>query len=129
MSQGGRILHHQVRYLSDPKSTLLIVTYQAQGTLGRKILEGAKKVEILDRIIPVKARIEHINAYSSHADQRDLMNWLSFMVSPVSSRRPQKIFTCQGEEKAALALAQKIKDHLGLPAEAPEMGQVVDLSL
>jgi len=129
MSQGGRILHHEVRYLSDPKSTLLIVTYQVQGTLGRRILEGAKRVEILDQLIPVKAKIEYINSYSSHADQNSLINWLSFMVEPPFSKRPQKIFVCQGEERPALALVQKIKDHLGLSAEAPKLDQVVDLSL
>jgi metallo-beta-lactamase family protein len=129
MSQGGRILHHEVRYLADPKNTLLIVTYQAQGTLGRKILEGAKEVKILDQIIPVKAKIEHINGYSSHADQKGLIDWLTAMIRTGSSKRPQKIFVCQGEKKSAIALAQKIKDHLGLPAEVPRLKEVVDLPL
>jgi metallo-beta-lactamase family protein len=127
MSQGGRILHHEIRYLPDPKSTLLIVTYQVQGTLGRKLLEGDKKVKLLDQVIPVKARIEHINGYSGHADQKELIDWLSPIVSPDSTKRPQKIFVCQGEEKPANALAQYIKDHLGLEAEVPEIGQVVEL--
>lgn len=125
MSQGGRILHHEARYLPDPKSTLLIVTYQVQGTLGRQILEGAKKVEILDQNIPVKAKIKRLDGYSAHADQKGLLNWLEAMIGSNSSKRPQKVFVCQGEEEPALVLAQKIKDHLGIPAEVPEMGQLV----
>jgi metallo-beta-lactamase family protein len=127
MSQGGRILHHEVRYLPDSKNTLLIVTYQAQGTLGRKLLEGDKKVKILDQVIPVKARIEHINGYSGHADQKELIDWLSPMVGSDSTGRPQKIFVCQGEEKPAQALAQQIKDHLGLSAEVPQLNEAVSL--
>jgi metallo-beta-lactamase family protein len=127
MSQGGRILHHELRYLSDPKSTLLIVTYQVSGTLGRKILEGAKKVKVLDQVIPVKAKIEHFNGYSGHADQKGLINWLSAMIGPRATRRPEKIFVCQGEEKPAQALAQQIKDHLGLSAKVPQLNEVVSL--
>lgn len=127
MSQGGRIIHHEYRYLSDPKNTLLIVTYQAKGTLGRKILEGAKEVKILDNIISVKAKIEHINGYSSHADQKDLINWISNMIRPESLRRPKKVFVCHGEEEPANVLAQYIKDNLGLSAETPKLGDVIEL--
>jgi|TARA_Y100000031_G_scaffold154340_2_gene201672 metallo-beta-lactamase family protein len=127
MSQGGRIIHHEVRYLPDPKNTLLIVTYQAHGTLGRKILEGADKVRILNQIVSIKAKIRHINGYSAHADQKDLINWLTAIVESDYSKRPQKVFICQGEEKPAQVLAQKIKDHLGLVAEVPELNQAVEL--
>jgi len=126
MSQGGRIIHHEARYLSDPKNTLLIVTYQAQGTLGRKILEGTKKVKILDKRIEIKARVEHINGYSSHADQKDLINWLKSIIEN-GSKRPKDIFVVQGEQKPALALAQNIKDHLGLSAQVPKIGQIIEL--
>ncbi len=128
MSQGGRIIHHEARYLSDPNNTLLIVTYQAKGTVGRQILDGAKKVRILDKIIPVKAKIERIDGYSSHADQEALVNWVKAMVFPSSSRRPKKVFCCQGEEEPANILAQEIKDHLGLSAEVPQEGQIAELS-
>jgi len=127
MSQGGRIIHHEARYLSDPKNTLLIVTYQARGTLGRKILEGASEVKILDKIIPIKAKIEHINGYSSHADQKDLIVWVSNTICPDSSKRPKKIFVCHGEEEPANTLAQYIKDNLGLSVQVPEMGEIVEL--
>lgn len=128
MSTGGRILHHQIRYLSDPKSTLLIVTYQVAGTPGRKILEGAKQIEILDQMIPIRAKIEHINGYSAHADQDDLVNWVKAMINP-GVQRPQKIFICQGEKGPASALAQRIKDNLGLPTAIPQMGEMVELSV
>lgn len=95
--------------------------------LCRKILEGASEVRILNQTVPIRAKIRHINGYSAHADQKDLMNWLTSMVGPDSSKRPQKIFVCQGEEKPALALAQEIKDHLGLSVQVPEANQVVEL--
>lgn len=126
MSQGGRIIHHEARYLSDPKNTLLIVTYQARGTLGRRILEGAKKVKILDKRIEIKARVEHINGYSSHADQKDLINWLKSTIEN-GSRRPKNIFVVQGEPEPSLSLAQNIKDHLGLSAQVPKIGQIIEL--
>jgi len=122
MSQGGRILHHEMRYLSDSRNTLLMVTYQAQGTLGRRIFEGAKEIEILDQKIPVKAKIKSIGSYSAHADQKGLIDWLGAIRKPV-----KKIFVVQGEEKPALALAQKIRDEMGTEAEMPKMGQVVEL--
>ncbi len=127
MSQGGRILHHELRYLSDKKNVLLIVTYQAEGTLGREILEGVKEVEVLDRKVSIKASVEHINSYSAHADRKDLMDWLSCMVVPVWPRKPSQVFVCQGEEAPATALAQLIRDHLGVSAKAPRLGQTFDL--
>jgi len=126
MSQGGRIIHHEARYLSDSKNTLLIVTYQAQGTLGRRILEGAKKVKILDKRIEIKARVEHINGYSSHADQKDLINWLKSTIEN-GSKRPKNIFVVQGEQEPSLSLAQNIKDRLGLSAQVPRIGQIIEL--
>jgi len=108
--------------LSDSRNTLLMVTYQAQGTLGRRIFEGAKEIEILDQKIPVKAKIKSIGSYSAHADQKGLIDWLGAIRKPV-----KKIFVVQGEEKPALALAQKIRDEMGTEAEMPKMGQVVEL--
>ncbi|MFH0852256.1 MAG: MBL fold metallo-hydrolase [bacterium] len=122
MSQGGRILHHEARYLPDAKNTLLMVTYQAAGTLGRQILEGENEVEILDQKIPVRAAIKSISGYSAHADQKGLVEWLEAIRKPI-----KKIFVVQGEEKPALALVQIIKDRMGIVAEAPEMGDVVEL--
>jgi metallo-beta-lactamase family protein len=131
MSQGGRVVHHEVRYLSDPKTTLLLVSYQAEGTLGRKIADGAKKVEILDQEIEINARIEKISGYSAHADQRFLMKWLkSFRKTGyVKDRRNGlvKIFVVQGEEKPANTLTSLIKDELGVESEVPKIGDVFEL--
>jgi len=122
MSTGGRILHHEKRYLADPKNTLLIICYQVPGTLGRKIMDGAKTVRIYGQEIPNKIQVRAIGGYSAHADQKMLCAWVKPMKDTL-----KKVFVVQGEEKSALALVQQIKDNLGLPAEAPEMGQVVSL--
>jgi metallo-beta-lactamase family protein len=131
MSQGGRIVHHEVRYLSDPKNTLLLVTYQAEGTLGRKIAEGADKVEILDQEVEVRARIEKISGYSAHADQRFLMNWLShFEKSNYGSGNNsgiKKIFVVQGETEAAKTLGSLIRDELGVDSQTPSRGDVTEV--
>jgi len=95
--------------------------------LAGKFLEGANEVKILDKIIPIKAKIEHINGYSSHADQKDLIVWVSNTIRPDSSKRPKKIFVCHGEEEPANILAQYIKDNLGLSVQVPEMGEIVEL--
>lgn len=122
MSQGGRIVHHEAHYLSDPNNILLIVAFQAAGTLGRKILEGAKEVEIHDQMIPVRAKVEHINGYSGHADSEQLFNFVKQTKNTL-----KKVFVVQGEEKPANALAQKIRDHLGIEAIVPDSGQVISL--
>lgn len=122
MSQGGRIIHHEAHYLSDPNNILLIVAFQAEGTIGRQILEGAKEVEILDQKISVRAKVEHINGYSGHADSKQLFDF----VKPLKHSL-RKVFVVQGEEKPANALAQKIRDHLGVLAEVPELNQIAEL--
>ncbi len=122
MSTGGRIIHHEVRYLSDSRNTLLVVSYQSQGTLGRKLAEGEKRVKILDQEVEVKARVIQIEAYSAHADQRGLMAWLSHFRKPI-----RKIFVVQGEETAAQTLATKIRDELGIESEAPAFQEKVEL--
>ncbi|MBI2514867.1 MBL fold metallo-hydrolase [Candidatus Wolfebacteria bacterium] len=122
MSQGGRILHHESRYLSDPKSSILFIGYQAQGSLGRQILDGAKTVRIFDQEIPVRCRTKSIGGYSAHADQARLLQWLT---PPRSSIK--KIFVVQGEEEQSAALSQKIKDELAIDAHIPSQGESVVL--
>ena len=133
MSQGGRILHHEARYLGEPQNTLLLVTYQAEGTLGRKIVEGAEKIRILDQEIDIKAKIVKISGYSSHADQKFLMDWLrhfhksDYTEKAGSGDGVKKIFVAQGEEKSAKVLAGLVNDELGIRAEVPEPGEKVEL--
>jgi len=118
MMHGGRILHHVKRYLSDNKSTLLIVGYQGKGSLGRRILDGESIVKIHREEVQVKARIEAIGGYSAHADQPQLIDWLRQM-----RKRLKKVFTVQGEEDQANALINKIQDELAIEAELPEPNQ------
>jgi metallo-beta-lactamase family protein len=122
MSQGGRILHHERRYLPDPKSTILFVGYQAKGSLGRQILDGAKEVKIFNERVPVKCRVKAIGGYSAHADQPRLLKWLY-----PARLTLKKLFLVQGEEDQMEPLAQKIKDELALEAEIPNYGSSVRL--
>ena len=104
MSNGGRILHHEVRYLPDPKSTILFIGYQATGSLGRKILEGATEVSIFGEKVPVRCKKVNIPGYSAHADQPHLLAWLASREQSL-----KKVFVVQGEEASSEALAAK--DH------------------
>lgn len=122
MSNGGRILHHERRYLSDPKSCLLIVGYQAVGTMGRMILEGAKSVRMFGEEIPVRCKLREVSAYSAHADQPRLLAWLTPRRGTL-----KQVFVVQGEEEAATVLSQKIKDELAVSATVPDEGEEVVL--
>jgi len=122
MSQGGRIVHHEKRYLPDPKSDLLIFGYQVEGSLGRRLLDGEKSVKILGESVPVRAKIRAIGAYSAHADQRQLLEW----VKPLK-KNLKKLFLVQGEETAAIALQAKLEDELGIKAEIPVGGTSIEL--
>lgn len=120
MSQGGRILHHEYRYLSGPKNAILFIGYQAQNSLGRRILDGAPSVKIFNEKIPVRCRIKSISGYSAHADQKQLLKWLYPMRLNL-----KKVFIVQGEEEQMIPLATKIKDELAIEAMIPSKGEEV----
>ncbi len=122
MSNGGRIQHHEMHYLSDPKNTIVFIGYQAVGTLGRAIEEGAKEVEIVGVKVKVNARIEAIEGYSSHRDSDHLVEFVSTTAETVKN-----VFVVMGETKASLFLAQKLRDYLGVKACHPEEGDTVYL--
>lgn len=122
MSTGGRILFHEKLYLSSPNNCILIINFQVKGTLGRQILDGVKEVEIFNEKISVKAKIFSIEGYSSHADQTGLYNWLSNFTKPIKG-----IFAVHGEDKPSQCLIQRIRDHLGIPASIPKLGEILDL--
>ena len=111
-----------MRYLPDPKSSILFIGYQAEGSLGRKILEGAKTVKLLGEEVAVRAKVKQISGYSAHADQPQLLEWLRPM-----RLSAKKVFVVQGEEIEALPLAQKIRDELAMDAVVPTEGEVVNL--
>jgi metallo-beta-lactamase family protein len=122
MSTGGRIVYHEKRYLPDPNSTLLIVGYQAAGTPGRTIQEGAKTVMISGEQINVNAHVETISGYSAHMGSEDLLDFTRNSVDTL-----KKVFVVMGEPSSSLYLAQKIRDYMGVDAAAPEEGQSIEL--
>lgn len=122
MSNGGRILHHERNYLPDPKSTLLLVGYQAAGTLGRALEEGAKEVIIKGEKIPVRARVVVIEGYSAHKDSNALFKFVENTADSV-----KKVFLVHGEPKSLLFFAQKLRDYLGVNAIVPEEGARIEL--
>lgn len=115
MMTGGRILHHLLRYLSHKDNTVLIIGFQAEGTLGRKIHRGDKVVDIMGERVHVKAMVESIGAYSAHADQQKLIKWVHD-----AAGKPKHVFCNHGDEGAAIALATHMKNELGVEAEAPK---------
>lgn len=122
MMNGGRIVHHALRYLPDPASTLIIVGYQAQGTLGRKLYEGAEKVKIFGEDVQVHCKIKAIGGLSAHADQNKLIGWIR-----EAKHRPAKVYCVHGEPEAATALAHKIRDEFQIEAFVPERGETVEV--
>jgi len=113
MCTAGRIKHHLVRNISRPESTIAFVGYQADGTLGRQIVDGRSRVRILGKMREVKARIAQIHGLSAHADSDELLRWLSCI------EQPKRIFLTHGEEKAALTLRDIISHGNGLDVEVP----------
>jgi len=116
MSNGGRILHHEKRFLPDPNSTLLIIGYQVPGSLGRRLLDGDKEVRIHGQTVEVNAKIVNIGGYSAHADKKQLLDWLYPMRHTI-----KKVFVVQGEESAASSLAHSARDELAVDAIAPNL--------
>lgn len=125
MSSGGRIVHHEKDHAGDENTTILMVGYQASGTLGRQLEDGAKSVEINGQNIPVRATIIKIEGYSSHKDSDHLT---SFVETANEGGTLKKVFTVMGEPKSSLFLVQKLRDQLGVNAEYPEYGEEVVLS-
>jgi metallo-beta-lactamase family protein len=122
MSEGGRVVHHEMSYISDPKSTILLIGYQALGTLGRRIQDGGSSLEIEGKSFPIKARIEMISGYSAHKDSDHLIDMAADTAETV-----KKIFVVMGEPKSSLFLVQRLKDYIGVDAMYPERGKVYEL--
>lgn len=122
MCTGGRILHHLKWRLPHPENAVLFVGYQAEGTRGRMLVDGATEITIHGETVPVRARIAMTTALSAHADQADLLRWLKAFQKP-----PQTLYLVHGEPSARLALREKIRNELGWDALLPEHGETVAL--
>ncbi|MFH1382322.1 MAG: MBL fold metallo-hydrolase [Chloroflexota bacterium] len=122
MCTGGRIKHHLVTNISRPESTILFVGYQAIGTLGRQIVDGATEVRILGQRYPVRARIAQIQGLSAHADRDELLRWLSGLVEA-----PRHVFVTHGEAETADRFAEFLKEKTGWEVSVPGYGDEVVL--
>jgi metallo-beta-lactamase family protein len=120
MCTGGRIKHHLVNNITREESTILFVGYQASGTLGRHIVDGAKTARILGQYYPVRARIAQIHGFSAHADQEELIKWLSAFSTP-----PRRVFITHGELDASQNLAALIREGKGWETLVPRYRQQV----
>ncbi len=124
MATGGRVVHHLFAGLGDPRNTVLFVGFQAAGTRGRVMIEGARHVKMYGQDVPVKARIAKINGMSSHADAGEIIKWMRTF--PLA---PKVTFLVHGEPPAQEALKTRIEKELSWNVEIPSHGQTVDLPL
>ena len=122
MATGGRVLSYFEHYIGLPETTVIIVGYQAEGTRGRKLLEGAEEIKIHGNYYPVLANILEIQGLSAHGDQKDLLNWLSAL-----ENKPKKVFLVHGENEPADELRIKIHEKYGFDCFVPLMGQEFEL--
>ena len=121
MMNGGRILHHLARRLPDPRTTVLVAGYQATGTRGRMLIDGARFLKIHGRDIPVKAAVRRVDALSGHADRREIDRWLGSLPAP------KRTFLVHGEGPAARGMAGFLRDRRGWETTIPALGDAFDL--
>jgi len=121
MCNAGRILHHLRQNLWKPEARVLVVGYQAEGTLGRQLVEGAKHVSIFGEKIAVRARIHTLGGFSAHAGQRDLLEWFACL----APSRPRVLLT-HGEKRGRDTLARLIRERHGLEPELPGLGDTIE---
>ncbi len=122
MCNAGRIKFHLLNNLYRSESSIVFVGYQAEGTLGRQLVDGAKKVRVLGEEVVVHAKIHTLSGFSAHADRDGLIEWMS----GIQNKNP-RIFVVHGEEKASIAFASTVHERLGWKAEVPRWGEIIDL--
>ena len=123
MATGGRVLHHLKRRLPDPRNTVLLAGFQAAGTRGRALQDGASTIRMHGEEIPVRAHVETIDGLSAHADREELLRWLRGF-----ERAPRRTYVVHGEPSASSALAVAIREELGWQVEVAADGATVSLS-
>ena len=117
MAEAGRVLHHLRNNIADPKNTVLITGFQAENTLGRKLLDGQKEVNIFGEPVRVRAEVLKINELSGHADQQELLAWMEPLVKTV-----KHVFLVHGEYTQQQAMAAAIQDRYGVAVTIPARG-------
>lgn len=122
MMEAGRVLHHLKNNIEDPRTTILIVGFQAEHTLGRRIADGDKTVRIFDHTYQNRAHVEILQGFSGHGDRNDLLNWVGAM-----SQKPKRTFLVHGEEHSAFALAEGLTERYQLDVSVPEWKQSFSL--
>jgi len=122
MATGGRVLHHLKRVLPDAKNAVLFAGFQAAGTRGRSLVEGASEVKIHGQWIPVKAQIDRLDGVSAHADSGEILRWLGGFTRP-----PTMTYLVHGEPEGMDALKATIETKLGWAVSTPELDERVDL--
>jgi metallo-beta-lactamase family protein len=122
MCEAGRILHHLRNNIEDPRNTILITGFQAENTLGRKLVDKLPEVNIFGEPMRLRAEVETINELSGHADQRELLEWMK----PIA-KSLRRVFIVHGEPEQGAALAQAIRDRYALDVVIPNRGQSFDL--
>ena len=123
MADAGRILHHLKHNLWRPESTVLFVGYQAEGSMGRRLIDGIKRVRVLGEEVVVRAKIKSLDGFSAHADAHQRVEW----VSPLGAPRPAKVFIVHGEAQAQEALKEQFDRKLGLESYIPFRGDAVKI--
>lgn len=122
MATGGRVLHHFKHFIGNPKNTILFVGFQAEGTTGQKLVEGAKKIKIHGDTFEVRAAIETIDIFSAHADYSEILEWLGHFKASL-----KKVFVTHGEKEAADSLQKKIEERFGWSVVVPKFLESFDL--
>ena len=123
MCEAGRIRHHLKHNLWKPESTILFVGYQAEGTLGRALTEGATSVKLFGEPIEVRAEIKVLEGLSGHADKNGLLEWMKGF-----KEKPSKVFVVHGDDTVTETFTQTLHDELGMDAYAPYSGTVFDIA-
>jgi metallo-beta-lactamase family protein len=123
MLAGGRVIHHLSQRLPDRKNLILMAGYQAAGTRGRALLEGAKSLKMHGQHIPVRAEFSQLQGLSAHADRLELMRWITS-----GSTMPEMVIVTHGEPKASAALAEQITAETGVPCVIPQLGDTFDFA-
>jgi metallo-beta-lactamase family protein len=124
MMTGGRVLHHARRVLPDPHSTIVFVGFQAEGTTGRRILDGEERVKIMGEFVPVRCQTVRIGGFSAHADWQEILHWLEH----IPGNGPRRAFITHGELDAAEAMKGHIEDRFGWQATVPAYGDKYELA-